>query len=365
MESIPLFSPSFLAPPVSDLECASDIDGEEPATVRTVPRVLIIDDCARTIDTFARYFKLEGMDVTGVTNGAAALAVARQCRFDVVVLDLRLQDVNGVGVLADLRATGFWSPVIMISGFGTAEEIAAAMKLGAADFLSKPVNCEDLVRMVRRLIGSSRAAGESMSMPVPAFGSRDRLAEVRAALSGMTWEPPGRIRTRVLAVLARAASSRDLTAGQFLTCAEGLHRVVALSGNTEGLNLALVALRAVETVQEPDSHVRHASVRQALDALGAADGTGLGLSERTLGRRLGISRSHLGRLLVEETGLGFCEWRRTFRMKRAAQELVDPSEHVRQIAYHVGYSDHGQFDHEFEQLFGLTPTDFRRTLAVA
>lgn len=231
----------------------------------------------------------------------------------------------------------------MISGFGTSEEIAAAMKLGATDFLSKPVNCEDLVRMVRRLIQSSQAAGESMTVPVPDLGPRDGLAHVRAALSGMTWEPPGRIRTRVLAVLARAASSPDLTAGQFLACAEGLRRVVALSGSPGGLNLAVVALGAVE----------------------AGDGSGLGLSERTIGRRLGISRSHLGRLLLKETGLGFCEWRRTFRMKRAAQELVDTSEHVRQIAYHVGYSDHGQFDHEFEQLFGFSPTEFRRSLAGA
>jgi AraC-like DNA-binding protein len=149
----------------------------------------------------------------------------------------------------------------------------------------------------------------------------------------MTWDPPGRIRTRVLAVLARAATSPDLTAGQFLACAEGLRRVVALADSAGGLNLAVVALRAVDGIQEPLSHVRHPMVRQALDALGAAE--------------------------------GFCEWRRTFRMKRAVPELVDTSEHVRQIAYRVGYSDHGQFDHEFEQLFGLSPSDFRRALAGA
>lgn len=80
-------------------------------------------------------------------------------------------------------------------------------------------------------------------------------------------------------------------------------------------------------------------------------------------RRVAISRTRLGRLVLEETGLDFRSWRRVFRMKHAVQELVGVTEHVRQIAFRVGYTDHGQFDHEFRQMFGLSPTEFRRVVA--
>lgn len=339
----------------------------------SAPRVMIVDDNATTLDTFARYFRLEGIDTTVVMSGRLAVETACQTAFDVLVLDLYLPDMNGVAVLADLRAAGFRSPVIMISGFGTTEEIAAAMKLGAADFLSKPVNCEDLVRMVRALTVPSGAGDVSL---VPGDDARlhDTLADVRAVLHRIRWEPsfesvqrthPAKGRAQGLGVLGRAAARANISAGQFLGCAEAMRRVASLPYGTKDDELAASALQAIECVEEPDSGARHPKLKDAIAALGAADGSGLALSEWALGRRLAISRAHFGRLMQQETGLGFREWRRLFRMKHAAQQLVETSEHVRQIAFRVGYSQHAQFDREFEQLFGLSPTDFRRAIADA
>lgn len=348
-------------------------DEKTPAPL-PAPSVMIVDDNATTLDTFARYFRLEGIETTVVTSGRLAVEKARQYLFDALVLDLYLQDMNGVAVLADLRAAGFHSPVVMISGFGTAEEVAAAMKLGAADFLSKPVNCEDLVRMVRALI-EPRRTDENVLPALTGDPQRyDALADVRAALHQIRKETPfgavrptqpGMIRGQVLGVLGRAAARADLSAGQFLVCAEALRRVVSLPAGAKCSEFGAAALQAIERVREPDSGACHPRVKDAIAALGAADGSGLALSEWTVGRRLAISRAHLGRLMQQETGLGFREWRRLFRIKRAAQELVETGEHVRQIAFLVGYSQHAQFDREFEQLFGLSPTNFRRALADA
>ncbi len=335
---------------------------------------MIVDDNATTLDTFARYFRLEGIDTTVVTSGLLAVEKARQNAFDVLVLDLYLQDMNGLAVLADLRAAGVRSPVVMMSGFGTAEEIAAAMKLGAADFLSKPVNCEDLVRMVRVLVEPSRTDKD----PSPRLAGdphlNDGIAEVRATLHQIRGEAPfgvisarqsANIRAQVLRALGRVAARADLSAGQFLSCAEAVRRVVSVPNDAKCSELMGAALQTIERIPEPDSYARHPKVKAAIGALGAADGSGLALSEWTLGRRLAISRAHLGRLMQQETGLGFREWRRLFRMKRGVQELVDSTEQVSQIGFHVGYSQHAQFDREFEQLFGLSPKNFRRAVADA
>lgn len=367
--------PFLSAPPALHFESASDTAAEEKTPAPpTAPSVMIVDDNATTLDTFARYFRLEGIAVTVVTSGRSAVANALQRAFDVLVLDLYLQDMNGVAVLAELRAAGFRSPVVMISGFGTAEEIAAAMKLGAADFLSKPVNCEDLVRMVRALSESSQTADHARSSWARGGRLRDALADVRSVLHRIRWEggPDGaadgteldKIRAQVVAVLARAATRADLTIGQFLGCAEALRRVVSLTDWAKCSELTDAALQALDPVQEPDSGACHPKVKAALAALGATDGSGLALSQWALGRRLAVSRAHLGRLLQQKTARGFREWRRLFRIKRAAQELVDITEHVRQVAFRVGYSQHAQFDREFEQVIGLSPTSFRHALAV-
>lgn len=364
IESVPAITPVALAPSGLSVESSSQHAArtEKQTTPSPPVRVLIVDDCGRTVDTFVRYFRLEGLDPTGVTSGAAALAVVQQRAFDAVVLDLYLGDMSGISVLAALRAAGVRSPTIMISGLGTTEEIAAAMKLGAMDFLSKPVNLEDLVRMIRAGTESGSGVDESPSALASVAGSLDPLAELRAALSRLMWEPQ-RDTASVFAVLARATSHPKLTVGQFQACTEALRRVATDAGNIEGLNLAAVAVRAIDDIQEPDSRVRHSKVRHALDVLGACDESGLNLSEAALGRHIGISASHLGRLLSAETGLGFYEWRRVFRMKRATQHLVDPSDDVRQIGFRLGFSDHSQFDHEFKEFFGLSPTTFRRIVA--
>jgi AraC-like DNA-binding protein len=68
----------------------------------------------------------------------------------------------------------------------------------------------------------------------------------------------------------------------------------------------------------------------------------------------------LWQAISDEFGLTFVQCRRAVLMRRAAIELIDINQHVRQIAFRLGYSDAANFDHEFRRFFGLTPTAFRR-----
>jgi len=73
-------------------------------------------------------------------DGFAALEVLRFNRVDIVLSDLRMPNLNGVQVLKAMRSSGHFQPFVMLSGFGSREEITELLRLGAFDFLEKPVD---------------------------------------------------------------------------------------------------------------------------------------------------------------------------------------------------------------------------------
>ncbi len=119
---------------------------------RKLPHVLMIDDDVVALDVFGRFFAADGFDVSLAATGRAGLSRAADGGVDVLVLDLYLPDMSGLAVLAELRQAGRAVPAVVVSGLGTLEEAAAAMKLGASDVLSKPLDGDDLVAVVRSLV---------------------------------------------------------------------------------------------------------------------------------------------------------------------------------------------------------------------
>ena len=152
------------------------------ATVSTppfdTPHVLIVDDDAVALELFRRFFSADGFDVSTAASGRAGLSLAAHGNIDVVVLDLCLPDMSGLAVLADLRHAGSGAPVVTISGFATLEEAAAAMKLGAIDVLSKPIDADELVAFTRSLVARA-----------PATRGRDRAAPMAAPLEDASESP--------------------------------------------------------------------------------------------------------------------------------------------------------------------------------
>ena len=106
------------------------------------PVVLTIDDEKSIRDSF-RYF-LEDYDYTVVEaeNGKAGLERFQESQPDLILLDLRMPEMNGLDVLDWLHEHSSRTPVIIISGTGTSEDIDQAMKKGACGYIRKPI--EDL-----------------------------------------------------------------------------------------------------------------------------------------------------------------------------------------------------------------------------
>ena len=110
--------------------------------------LLIVDDDANTLASLARAFRLAGHEATVCDQAARALELAKAQRFDMIFSDVVMPGKDGLALLEDLKAAGVSSPVVMISGQANVEMAVRATRLGADDFLEKPLSTEKLLLTV-------------------------------------------------------------------------------------------------------------------------------------------------------------------------------------------------------------------------
>ncbi len=118
-------------------------------------RILIIDDDRAFRVGTGALLSDEGYQVEAAPDGDAGLAMLRADRFDMVLLDLRMQGRTGLSVLEELRGAGNNVPVLMLTGFATVDSAVQALKLGADDYVTKPCD-NDLLRSKIRTILARR-----------------------------------------------------------------------------------------------------------------------------------------------------------------------------------------------------------------
>ena len=131
--------------------------------------VLIIDDDASVRGAFRRVLERTGSLVLEAESGAVGLALCRQRKPAVVLLDLRMPEMDGLEVLSTLVAEHPETPVVVVSGQGTMTDAVEALRRGAWDFVSKPLPDNEILRQaVRRgversaLLCQNRAYGETL-----------------------------------------------------------------------------------------------------------------------------------------------------------------------------------------------------------
>ena len=104
--------------------------------------LLIVDDDASTLASLSRAFRLAGHEATVCDNASRALDLAKADNFDLIFSDVVMPGKDGLSFLEDLRSLGVSTPVVMMSGQAHIEMAVHATKLGALDFLEKPVSTE-------------------------------------------------------------------------------------------------------------------------------------------------------------------------------------------------------------------------------
>ena len=125
-------------------------------------RLLFVDDDQAVVKALSNYFRQAGHEVHLALNGKDGIALFDQVRPDVTVLDLHMPGMTGLEVLEVLRQRR--GMVIMLTGYGEVEHAVRAMKLGAENFLTKPVDMSHLVAAVDKAAEKGRLRSENVEL---------------------------------------------------------------------------------------------------------------------------------------------------------------------------------------------------------
>jgi two-component system, NtrC family, nitrogen regulation response regulator NtrX len=126
--------------------------------------LLIVDDEGNTLASLSRAFRLAGHEATVCDNAAKALELAKAQHFDLIFSDVVMPGKDGLALLEELKAQGVTSPVVMMSGQAHIEMAVRATRLGALDFLEKPVSTDKLLLTVDNVLKLQRLESENRQL---------------------------------------------------------------------------------------------------------------------------------------------------------------------------------------------------------
>ena len=138
------------------------------------PRVLIIDDEDAVRSSLKMIFEYEGYETLQAANGPVGLKLAEQEAPDLVFLDVRMPQLDGLDVLKRLKEKDPALPVVILSGHGTVKTAVEAVKLGAFDFIEKPPDSERILIAARNALGHKKLAEENRRLRL-VFDDRYRM----------------------------------------------------------------------------------------------------------------------------------------------------------------------------------------------
>ena len=242
-----------------------------------MPTILIIDDEPSLVSSLAFALEEEGYQAFSAGTGEAGLQAASELLPDLVLLDLRLPDQSGLDVLSALQRQNGQPQVIMISAHGDTRAAVKAVKLGAADYLTKPFDLDDLLHTVRTALERSRMASEIE------FHRRSALGD-----SGL---------------VGQSEAMRELADTITRVAASGTTRILLLGESGTGKALVARAIHAGSARRAgPFIEINCASLPEQLiesELFGAEKGAYTGAHQRRVGL---VTLADKGTLFLDEIG---------------------------------------------------------------
>ena len=206
----------------------------------TKAHLLIVDDEANTLASLARAFRLAGHEAAVCDNAGKALELAKAQNFDVILSDVVMPGKGGLALLEELKAQGVTAPVVMMSGQADIEMAVRATRLGALDFLEKPISTEKLLLTVENALKLRRLESEN------------RQLKQRLGRHEIVWQ--GAAMQRVIAQLDRVAASEtrvcilgETGTGKELVARTIHERSARVGGAFVTLNCAAVPAELIES----------------------------------------------------------------------------------------------------------------------
>jgi two-component system, NtrC family, nitrogen regulation response regulator NtrX len=238
-------------------------------------KILIVDDEANTLASLSRAFRLAGHEAVVCDNAARALELAQAQPFDLILSDVVMPKRDGLALLEDLKTAGVAAPVVMMSGQAHIEMAVRATRLGALDFLEKPLSTEKLLVTVENAIKLTRLEAENRDL------------RTRVGKHTMVWT--GETMRRLMAQIERVAASesRICIYGETGTGKELVARTLheksqRAAGPFVTLNCAAVPAELIES-----------------ELFGHEKGSFTGATQRHAGK---FEQAHRGTLFLDEIG---------------------------------------------------------------
>jgi DNA-binding NtrC family response regulator len=202
--------------------------------------LLIVDDEANTLASLSRAFRLAGHEAAVCDNAAKALELARSQSFDLIISDVVMPGKDGLSLLEELRAQGVATPVVMMSGQAHIDMAVRATRLGALDFLEKPISTEKLLLTVENALKLQRLESENRQL-------RQRLGKHEIVWTGETMKKLMAQIERVAASETRVCILGETGTGKELVARTLHERSPRASGPFVTLNCAAVPPELIES----------------------------------------------------------------------------------------------------------------------
>ena len=258
---------------------------EPPSTSRSGPRrdalLLVVDDREDNRLAIAEAFERQGYPVLTAASGREALEKVTAHAPDLVITDLKMPDIDGLEVLKNARAAQNPPEVILLTAFGTVETAVDALKQGAFNYLTKPVNLKDLRAQVEKAL-EHRALGREARL----WQRRAQVKDQKPLAPGVVIESPAMRELMGMVQRLGATQSNVLIEGESGVgkeiVAQGLHQAVPDAENRPFIVVHCAALPESLLESELFGHERGAFTgadRQMIGRLELADGGTLFLDE--------------------------------------------------------------------------------------
>jgi two-component system, NtrC family, nitrogen regulation response regulator NtrX len=243
--------------------------------VSTKANILVIDDDANTLASLARAFRLAGHDATVCDHAARALELAKADRFDLILSDVVMPGRDGIALLEDFKSAGINSTIVMMSGQASIEMAVKATRLGASDFLEKPISTDKLLLTVENVLRLKHLEAENRDL------------KKRLGRHHIVWASPAMKEVMAQVEQVAASETRVCIRGETGTGKELVARTVhekspRRAGPFISLNCAAVPSELMET-----------------ELFGHEKGSFTGAGSRHTGK---FEQAHHGTLFLDEIG---------------------------------------------------------------
>ncbi len=243
------------------------------------PRILLAEDEKTQRDLLEGFLKKEGFFVEAAVNGREALQKLEGSFFDMVLIDYKMPEMDGLQALKEIRRRYVDVPVVMMTAFGTVETAVASMKEGALDYLSKPIDLEELLLKIAKAIERTALIRDNRDL-------RAKLQDRHAFAHIVSGSPE---MEEVLGLVARVAQSHAtvLVLGESGTGKELIANAIHYASPRSGKPLIKVSCSAFpETLLESE-------------LFGHEKGSFTGATQRRIGR---FEEANGGTLFLDEIG---------------------------------------------------------------